>query len=131
MATLALDALGSIYLTGTFGSTVDIDPGAGVDYRASVGAASSLLVKLNTYGSYAWGRIVGGAGITVLAVDPLRNIYLAGEFTGTVDFDPGTLYITGWGGSINYEARPLACALFAAYSLTTRTWFSRWTAPCT
>lgn len=106
MATLALDALGSIYLTGTFGGTVDIDPGAGVDYRASVEAASSLLVKLNAYGSYAWGRIIGVAGITVLAVDPLRNIYLAGEFTGTVDFDPGTLYITAWGGPINYEARP-------------------------
>ncbi|MFZ4631818.1 MAG: SBBP repeat-containing protein [Patescibacteria group bacterium] len=90
---IVLDSSGNVYTTGVFYGTVDFDPGAGVSNLVSGGADSIFISKLNTDGTFAWaknmgGGIYGGRGNSV-TVDSLGNIYATGFFQGTVDFDPG------------------------------------------
>ena len=53
--------------------------------------------------NFQWAKHMGGnadAGGDAVAVDASKNVYTAGEFTGTVDFDPGpgTFNLTSYGG---------------------------------
>jgi hypothetical protein len=45
-------------------------------------------VKLNASGDLVWGRSLP-ARVRTVAVDSSSNVYTTGEFTGSVDFDPG------------------------------------------
>jgi subtilisin-like proprotein convertase family protein len=90
---LAVDSAGSIYTTGYFSGTVDFKPGPGVA-SLTVQAQSSFVWKLDSSGNYvtAW-RMNGNtssdsSGGTSIAVDS-GTVYVAGAFSGTVDFDPG------------------------------------------
>ena len=50
------------------------------------------MVALDAAGNVVWSEAVGGTGAdgaSAVAVDPQGNIYVGGEFTGQVDFDPG------------------------------------------
>jgi len=57
-----------------------------------------FVTKLSLQGNYLWGRTVrtvaavSGApnAITGLGLDGMGNVYAAGTFAGTLDFDPGT-----------------------------------------
>jgi hypothetical protein len=89
--TLAVDALGSIYATGQFVRTVDLDPGAGMQTRTSVGSSDIFALKLGSDGNFVWGMAIGGTGWDFgrgIAVDTAGTVYLAGTYRGTVDFDP-------------------------------------------
>lgn len=89
---VTVDSSNNIYLTGTFRSTVDFDPGPGTDEYTSNGVYDIFLTKINSEGSYDGTTTIGGtnsesgAGLTF---DAQGNLYLAGEFRETVDFDPG------------------------------------------
>ncbi len=87
------DASGNIYVTGWFSSTVDFDPTASVDQHSGFGFYDIYLTKLNVDGSYGWTQTFGGAngydrGERVV-VGKEGDIFLAGTFQRTVDFDPG------------------------------------------
>jgi|GEM_PF-3215114 len=90
---IAKDALGNLYHIGQFSSpTIDLNPGVGVDTFVLVGSADIFLTKYNPDGTYAWSKVWGGTGgesIYNIAFDSTNNIYIATEFTGTVDLDPG------------------------------------------
>lgn len=96
------DPVGSVYITGTFQGIVDFDPGAGVhNLTASLGNELFLL-KLDVSGSFVWAiQSEGTLDIYAnsLALDPSANIYMAGNFQGSVDMDggPGTLTLTSSG----------------------------------
>jgi len=89
---VAVDGSGNIYVTGSFEGAVDFDPGPGVDNHTSNGDSDIYITKLDSSGSFEWARTWGdteqekGCGI---AVDGSGNLYVAGIFQGTVDFDPG------------------------------------------
>ncbi|RMG74555.1 MAG: hypothetical protein D6722_02335 [Bacteroidetes bacterium] len=89
---LSVDALGNVYTTGAFKETVDFDPGAGTDSRASVGSYDLFVLKLDADGVFQWATSLGwtnrdeGQAITA---DAAGNVYLTGAFRETVDFDPG------------------------------------------
>jgi uncharacterized protein (DUF2249 family) len=86
------DASGNIYSTGTFSGTVDFDPGAGIQYLTAVGNPDIFLVKYDVFGNYVWAKSIGGAAVKnalALVLDAAGNVYIAGSFTGTVDFNPG------------------------------------------
>jgi len=89
---VALDQAGNVYVTGSFQGTVDFDPGPGTLSMTSAGNLDVFIVKLTSSGVLVWARSLGnstaqsGDGI---AVDPNGNVIVVGDFTGTLDFDPG------------------------------------------
>jgi Beta-propeller repeat/Planctomycete extracellular len=89
---IALDSLGGIYIAGDFFSgTADFDPGAGTFSLTPIGN-DAFVWKLDTSGNFVTALQIGGAGDDGAAgidVDAAGNIYTAGYFSGTVDFDPG------------------------------------------
>jgi len=102
------DGDGSVYSTGTFSGTVDFDPGAGVFNLAPIGGTDIFVSKLDTDGNFVWAKSMGGTqedeGFE-LAIDPLGNLYAAGNFEGTADFDPGTgVYDLIAATTIDYDA---------------------------
>lgn len=89
----AYDKTGNLYYTGHVASGADVDPTAGIDVRTTtVNSVDALLTKINADGSYAWSRVFGGAGFdrgSSVVTDNNGNVYLAGQFSGSVDFNPG------------------------------------------
>lgn len=90
----AMDAQGNTIVTGKFGGTIDIAPGAPV---TSMTATSGFFVaKYSASGAVLWAhsfQSTSGStdhvGSEKLALDGAGNIYISGAFRGTVDFDPG------------------------------------------
>jgi pimeloyl-ACP methyl ester carboxylesterase len=85
---IALDATGNVYMTGYFNGTVDFDTGPGTYYLSSIGSNNSFVSKLDASGNFLWAKQFAGQAYSI-AVDANGNIYTTGNFTGTVDFDPG------------------------------------------
>ena len=95
---VTLDATGNIYITGTFSGTADFDPGVGIYNLSAVPTSSGdegndgYICKLDASGNFVWAKQFGGVSyvdIRSVAVDAAGNIYTAGIFTDTTDFDPG------------------------------------------
>lgn len=88
-----IDTSGNIYIGGYMKGTTDFDPGAGV-YNISTAFASVFqlfLVKLDSQGNFIWALNMGGDDDTYLesmACDEDGNVYCAGAFDGTIDFNP-------------------------------------------
>lgn len=82
----------NVLLTGKFNNTVDFDPGASVYNLTSNGNYDVFVLKLDSLGNFLWAKSFGGSfedeGL-VIATDSVGNVYTAGLFKGTVDFDPG------------------------------------------
>lgn len=84
---------GDIYSCGFFYDSIDIDPGDGVTQVTSAGSADMYIMKQNTNGDLVWAKTIGGSGIDraySLDYDMDGNIYVTGQYYGTVDFDPGS-----------------------------------------
>ncbi len=90
---ILLDGQENIYLTGHFNSSsMDFDPGGGVDTHTSAGNYDLYVTRFNADGSYAWTKSMGGTGVDTgyaSTFDSQNNIYLTGSFSSTVDFNPG------------------------------------------
>jgi len=92
---VAVDASGLVNVTGYFGSTVDFDPGPGVDLHASKGLRDVFLTRFDSAGAFQWAATWGGteedSGLGV-SVDSLGNVYVCGNYRDRVDFHPGDGY---------------------------------------
>lgn len=89
---IALDAAGSVYTTGYFQGIADFNPGPGAYELTSSGGIDGFVSKLDAAGNFVWVGKLGGTGDELgmgIAVDVVGTVYLAGEFAGTTDFDPG------------------------------------------
>jgi len=87
-----LDSENNIVVAGTYDDTVDLDPGPSTDWHDTHGNNDIFLSKLDDSGDFLWGAGWGGTSIDTpysLAIDGMDNIFVAGTFFGTVDFDPG------------------------------------------
>jgi hypothetical protein len=90
---IALDAQGNVYTTGTFYETVDFDPGKDVKNLTAIGGSDIFIQKLDANGNFLWAKSFGGRTSVdmgeSIAIDAANNIYTTGYFSDTVDFDPG------------------------------------------
>jgi cysteine-rich repeat protein len=85
---VAVDANGNVYITGSFSASVDFGKGLwtakNIDY---------FVGKYDTNGELQWiDRENGGAGwarASVITVDAIGNVYVGGNFDGTVNFGAG------------------------------------------
>lgn len=101
---ISVDGSGNVYITGSFLSTTDFDPGTGTTSLTSAGGRDIFISKLDAGGNFAWAKRIGGSlddQATGISVDSSGNIVTTGVFTGTVDFDPGTdtTNLVGTGGN--------------------------------
>jgi hypothetical protein len=92
---VATDAQGNVYVAGYFSDTIVFDGTSGSDSHTSANN-DTFLTKYNANGSYAYTKTfdtsAGSAQTHSVATDAQGNVYVAGEYTGTVVFD-------GTGGS--------------------------------
>lgn len=90
---IAVDLQGNIYTTGCYdGSMADFDPGTGVYNLTSSGFTDIYVNKLDSNGNFIWAKSMGGSYYdsgNSIAVDNNYNVYVAGHFHLTADFDPG------------------------------------------
>lgn len=87
------DVEGNVISTGYFNGVVDFDPGSGVLNKTSEGDNDVYIQKLDDAGNLLWvvtfGSTADDEGRS-MDTDEFGNIYVAGTFEGTTDFDPGT-----------------------------------------
>ncbi len=89
---LKLDRKGNIYYTGTFGGTVDFDPGPKIHELTEQGGQDIFITKLDHNGNFLWTKVFGSverdAGYA-LNTDDCGNIYTIGYFSDKINFNPG------------------------------------------
>ncbi|TAL59462.1 MAG: T9SS type A sorting domain-containing protein [Bacteroidetes bacterium] len=99
---IRVDGSGDVYVTGYFQGTADFDP-VGTNNLTSAGSRDIFVAKYTTAGLYQWAFSVGAANADEgydIAVDGSGDVYICGNFDGTVDFDPvGTANLTSSGAN--------------------------------
>lgn len=89
---IGVDANGNVFVAGYFNDTSDFDPGANKFNLISAGKTDVYITKLDSTGTFVWAKQIGGKEheqANSIAVDGNGNIYVAGTYNDTVDFDPG------------------------------------------
>ncbi len=81
------------YISGTFANTIDVDPGPdSLFFTANIGH-DIFFQKFNETNQLQWAFHLetydDDDELSEIAVDEEGNIYITGDFTGTVDFNPG------------------------------------------
>lgn len=85
------DKSGNLLITGYFLGNFDFDPGPEVQ-RYSANPTDGFILKLDAQGDYKWVKVIGGEeqdGCNDIVVDDAGQVYIAGSFGPSVDFDPG------------------------------------------
>ncbi len=86
------ESTGDVYVGSGISSntTVDFDPGAGDDSITTGAVSSSFITKLTPTNTYLGTVLLAGVELKEFVFDSSENIYIAGRFENTVDFDPST-----------------------------------------
>ncbi len=84
------DLSGNVFVCGNFSGLTDFDPGPGVQNRTPSGT-NGYLLKLTGNGAFVWVDVIVGAStyISTITVNTLGEIYAAGVYVDSADFDPG------------------------------------------
>lgn len=121
-AGITLDGSGNVYLTGRFNGTADFDPSGVTANLVSAGFDDIFFAKYDASLNYILAKGFGGTGGDYgnsIAVDGSGNIYVAGYFATTTDFDPGA-------GTANLTTVGASDIFFAKYDASgTYQWASR------
>jgi hypothetical protein len=91
---VAVDAAGNVYITGYFSTSTNLGGGTLV----SAGGSDIFLAKYSPSGAHLWSKRFGSTGNdhgNGVGVDALGNVSITGDFTGTADFDIGSLVSAG------------------------------------
>ncbi|WP_043023899.1 T9SS type A sorting domain-containing protein [Fluviicola taffensis] len=91
---IALDPQGNVLVAFEFQGTLDMDPSPAVANISSSysGDTDMAFAKYDGSGNYLWGGSIGVGslyqdGIYTIRTDATSNVYIAGTYGGTVDFD--------------------------------------------
>jgi hypothetical protein len=90
---LKIDNQGNLLVSGSFELQVDFNSTNSNDTLSSSGSSDAFILKVDSNLSVIWVKKVGGTmsdEILALEIDDAGNIYLAGAFEGSCDFNPGT-----------------------------------------
>jgi len=88
---LSVDINGNLYVIGHFDYPSDFDPGPGTFTLTPTGV-DVFFLRLNPDGNFVFAKSFGGNGQDAgfaIETSSSGDIFLAGEFRATVDFDPG------------------------------------------
>ena len=88
-----MDASNNVYATGAFSGRIDFNPGSGTHELISNGSLDAYILKLDEDGDFLWANSYGNSGFDLpnaTTIDKMGNLYVAGFFGGTVDFDPSS-----------------------------------------
>jgi hypothetical protein len=80
---MTVDAAGDVYLAGNVYHSADFDPGPAVRTFAD----AEFLLKLTTDGNFAWIGALGDSTISSLTTDAGGNVYVAGGYSDSLDFN--------------------------------------------
>ncbi|MBG9376019.1 SBBP repeat-containing protein [Panacibacter sp. DH6] len=109
---IGVDDAGNVYITGSFESTADFDPGTGISNLVAAGGKNIFLAKYTASGNYLWASNIGsgawGEGNS-LSVSNAGILTVAGYFNGTADFDPSA-------GIAAFNAGGFSDPFFARYT---------------
>jgi hypothetical protein len=111
---LAVDSSGSVYVMGSFTSTLTINSASGKTSLTSQGGTDAFVLKLDTNGKFVSDADLGGtyndAGFGI-AWDPFTgNVYAVGDFAGTASFGSWTLSTAGGVDIYNSQQQDLFIA---------------------
>ena len=91
-----VDNFGNSFTAGVFSGTIDFDPGSGIyNLSSPAGQHASFILKLDPLGNFIWVKTfvkfgnTGGAWNGALTLDNYGGVYVAGSYSGIVDFNPG------------------------------------------
>lgn len=89
---VSVDNADNVVITGFFDNTVNFDPGGTNDSQTSGGYNDGFVLKLKSDGSYLWAKTLKGVD-NVRSFEAVTSddneIYVAGAFYLSADFDPG------------------------------------------
>jgi len=89
---VAVDGFGNAYVTGYFSGTADFDPDPIDEFLLdSIGSNDAFLSKIDSSGNFVWAGAWGGTSndsARDVTLDSEGNVFVAGYFNATVDFDP-------------------------------------------
>ncbi len=90
---IVVDAAMNVYIVASFYGSLDADPGPAVlTFTAPGGTWDIVVSKLDINGNLLWAKHVTGTGFdygNYIGLDNSGNIYTCGDFTGSIDLDPG------------------------------------------
>lgn len=89
---LAIDASNNMIITGTFSQTVNFNPSGTSVLLTSNGSDDVFICKYDFQDLLLWVKQIGGIEQELsvgLTISPTGNIYIAGQFYGDCDIDPG------------------------------------------
>jgi uncharacterized repeat protein (TIGR01451 family) len=96
----SIEISGNLLIIGSYSGIIDFDPGSD---SFNIGTKGYFLLKLSPNGNLIWAKQTPLGG--TIASDGFGNIFIAGLFGSTVDFDPGpkvyNLSSNAWKENIN------------------------------
>lgn len=116
-----IDNMNNVVTTGGFIGTQDFDSGTPMNNTTSNPSYDCYIMKLTEAGELTWLKIIGGSLSDMgndLVIDPANNIYVTGEFSNSLDFDPGpgehTVNTSHYGPSALVKLSPSGSFVYAA-----------------
>ncbi len=108
-STVVTDAYGNVYLAGLFTGQLVFGTDSSDFILTASGSNATFISKFTSTGSLIWAKAVGGpeyANGATMAIggSGTGSVYVAGNFSGVVDFDPDTTVVelTGVGTTDTY-----------------------------
>lgn len=95
-ASIYVNQLGEVFLTGDFSGTIDFDPGSGVFNLTSL-SKSTFITKLDINGAFVWAKKIENSYGYSISCDKSNNTLIIGYTTNRTDVNPGsaTNYVEG------------------------------------
>lgn len=89
---ICIDPSGNLLITGQYFYTVDFAPGPDTAFLNGESNGDIFILKMDSAGTTIWAKGISGNNVDIgqaITSDDAGNVYTTGQFTRTVDFDPG------------------------------------------